>query len=80
MEEDADPGEALKFSAERLEPEPHTEGEGNVLDTNVKDSTDAKDHTDAKDRRAEKPARPKRRNPRLPSDNQYIPHNPRHSE
>ena len=71
MEEDADPGEPPKFSVKRPESEAPTQGEGNALDTG---------HTETEDRQAEKPARPKRRNPRLTSDNQYGPHNPGHLE
>ena len=70
-EKNADPGEAPKSSVEHPESGPPVQVNGDASDSG---------YNEAKDRPAEKPARRKRRNPRLPSDNQYGTHHLRRSE
>ena len=58
------------FSVEHPKSKPPMQGEGDALDSGC---------TDTKDCQAERPAGPRRRNPRLPSDDQYGHHNLRRS-
>ena len=69
VEDDADPGEAPMSSMEHPKSKPPRQGEGDALDGSG---------TNARDSRAEKPAGPSRRNPRITLDDQYRHHNFRH--
>ena len=73
VEEDVDSGEAPKCSLEHLKSKPpiQVKGKGDTLDS---------DCTNAEDRRAERPAGPRRQNPRSALDDQYGHHNPKRSE